>query len=104
MDATNTFEFSGKALRRWKLTFAALVFCGAWVCSTRAVDLDSARKQFISGQYTNCIAQCEQAIADREYEEEWRALLVKSQFAVGPYGQAGITRSNALDRYSWSAP
>jgi hypothetical protein len=35
-----------------------------------AADLATARKEFIAGQYAKCIALCEEAIADREYEEE----------------------------------
>ena len=54
--------------------------------------------------YSNCAAVSAQAIADREYEEEWRSLLAKSQFALGRYVEAGVTLSNALDRYSWSVP
>jgi len=99
MDAARKFRTSAVACFTCAIVFALL---GA--AALRAADLDSARKQFISGQYNDCIKQCEQAIADREYEEEWRALLVKSQFAVGQYEQAGVTLSNALDRYSWSVP
>lgn len=69
-----------------------------------SADLSSARQQFISGQYSNCAALCEQAIADSEYEEDWRALLVNSLVASGRYEQAGLVLSNALDRYSWSIP
>ena len=54
-----------------------------------AADLATARKEFIAGQYAKCIALCEEAIADREYEEEWRSLLVRSLSAVGKYEQAG---------------
>jgi tetratricopeptide (TPR) repeat protein len=72
--------------------------------SVHAADLATARKEFIAGRYTKCAALCEEAIADREYEEEWRSLLVRSLFALGKYEQAGTTLSNALDRYSWSVP
>ncbi|HWN94905.1 MAG TPA: hypothetical protein VNT99_07720, partial [Methylomirabilota bacterium] len=41
---------------------------------------------------------------EREYEEEWRTLLARSLCRVGQYEKAGITMSNALDRYSWSIP
>jgi len=69
-----------------------------------AADLITARKEFIAGHYVKCIALCEEAIAEREYEEEWRSLLVRSLSAVGKYEQAGLVLSNALDRYSWSIP
>ena len=90
---------------RYFVQTAVFAFIVALVCcAAHAAELDAARKQFISGQYAECIKQCEQAIADREYEEEWRVLLIKSQFAVGEYEKAGLTLSNALDRYSWSVP
>ncbi|HEY0548609.1 MAG TPA: hypothetical protein VGF13_03350, partial [Verrucomicrobiae bacterium] len=72
--------------------------------SLRAADIATARQQLISGDYTNCVATCEQAIANFEYEEEWRVLLVKSLVAIGKYPEAGTVISNALDRYSWSIP
>ncbi len=72
--------------------------------AAQAADLPKARQQFIAGQYTNCTALCEQAIAEFEYEEEWRALLVRSLAASGQYEKAGTVLSNALERYSWSIP
>jgi len=81
----------------------ALLFATSHL-SVRAADLAGAREQFISGQYTNCAALCQQAIASSEYEEEWRVLLVKSLAAAGQYEQAGGVLSNALERYSWSLP
>src|SRR4051812_13820638 len=83
----------------WVLFAATLA-----AANSLAADLDSARKQFIAGNYSNCVAECEQAIADREYEEEWRTLLAKSLVAIGKYEKAGLVISNALDRYSWSIP
>lgn len=82
---------------------AVLLLLGlAW--SAPGADLESARKHFIAGLYTNCIKECEQAIADYEYQEEWRLLLVKSLAATGQYERAGAAISNALERYSWSIP
>jgi tetratricopeptide (TPR) repeat protein len=86
---------------RW-LFLAVLFICA--VTSGRAADIATARQQLISGDYTNCVATCEQAIASFEYEDEWRVLLVKSLVAIGKYPEAGTVISNALDRYSWSIP
>src|SRR6185503_21045057 len=91
-----------KLFRHW-LFLAALLFVCA-VNGLPAADLASARKQLIAGDYTNCVATCEQAIANFEYEEEWRVLLVKSLVAIGRYPEAGTVISNALERYSWSFP
>jgi tetratricopeptide (TPR) repeat protein len=69
-----------------------------------AAELSDARKQFLAGQYTNCIITCRQALANSAYQEEWHELLARSQFAVGNYEQAGLSLSNALERFSWSLP
>src|SRR5688500_7639990 len=87
--------------RRW--LFLAVLFIYS-ITSLRAADLATARQQLISGDYTNCVTTCEQAIANFEYEEEWRVLLVRSLVAIGKYPEAGTVISNALDRYSWSIP
>jgi tetratricopeptide (TPR) repeat protein len=81
---------------------ALFVLGSAWLAE--GADLDSARKNFIAGRYAKCIAECKEAIADYEYHEEWRSLLVRSLAATGEYEQAGAVLSNALDRYSWSIP
>jgi tetratricopeptide (TPR) repeat protein len=70
----------------------------------QAADLISAREHFLHGHYSNCIVECQQAVAEREYEEEWRTLLVNSLCAVGQFQEAAAVISNALDRYSWSIP
>src|SRR5262249_16104198 len=49
-----------------------------------------------------CLKTCEQAIAESEYEEEWRLLLTQSQMSLGRYPAALTTISNALNRYSSS--
>jgi len=95
------------AHRRGVYFFAALIAAGlffGFTIAAHSAELSSARQEFIAGHYTNCAALCEQAIAEREYEEEWRVLIVKSLFASGQYEQAGTILSNALDRYSWSIP
>src|SRR5262245_16370576 len=66
------------------------------------VELADARKQFIGGQYEECIKTTEQAISDPEYKEEWRLLLAQPQLALGRYPAALTTVSNALNRYSSS--
>lgn len=81
---------------------AAILF--AVLTSGHAAQLDSAREHFIAGRYAKCIAECKEAIADFEYQEEWRSLLVRSLAATGQYEEAGTVLSNALDRYSWSIP
>src|SRR5262245_9494551 len=73
-----------------KIVFACagLLIWFSLACALHSADLEEVRKQFLSGQYSNCIRACEQAIADREYSEEWRLLLVQSLMATGRYTNA----------------
>ncbi len=83
---------------------AMMLLCLCLAAAVHAVELTNARQQFISGRYTNCIATCREAIADYSYQEEWHELLVKSEFSIGRYEQAGLSLSNALERFTWSVP
>ncbi len=85
-----------------KFCCAALLIL--FVVASRGAELADARKQFLSGQYTNCATTCREALTDYAYQEEWHELLVKSEFALGRYESAGLALSNALQRFSWSIP
>jgi tetratricopeptide (TPR) repeat protein len=64
-----------------------------------AAEVEDARKQFISGQYQECIKTCQQAVDDQEYGEEWRLLLIQSLMTVGQYTNAQNVLTNNLNRY-----
>src|ERR1051325_3236965 len=104
MRARIQFSSAHRATRAHHFVWLVGVMVLGFIPMLRAAELESARKKFISGSYSNCIAECEQAIAEREYEEEWRILLTRSLAAIGEYPRAGVVLSNALDRYSWSIP
>src|SRR5438067_2234962 len=72
--------------------------------SLQAADLEETRQQFIQGQYSNCIHGCEQAIADQEYNEDWRLLLIQSMMTLGRYTNALSVLTTNLERYSSSLP
>src|ERR1041385_4965233 len=82
---------------QWFPGFAAvcLLICGRPVF---AADIEQARKLFISGDYSGCIRLCEQAVRDRERDEEWPLLLTKSLLATGRYPEARSALTNALTR------
>jgi tetratricopeptide (TPR) repeat protein len=88
---------------RW---FAPLLAAAAIVCwiapPGSAADLDDVRPLFIKGEYTKCIKACQEAIAEREFSEEWRLLLVESLMAVGRYTNALSVVQTNLSRYPWS--
>ncbi|HYV26684.1 MAG TPA: tetratricopeptide repeat protein, partial [Candidatus Eisenbacteria bacterium] len=65
-------------------------------------DLQKAQKDFLSGNYSNCIRVCEQAIRQNDFDEEWLLLLAQSLLTIGRYPDARSVVSNALPRYSTS--
>jgi len=94
---------SRRALRfRASVAVVSLLFVSS--LHGAAAELADARRQFLSGQYSNCIATCREAIADYSYQEEWHELITRAQFVTGDYEGAGRSISNALQRFSWSVP
>src|SRR5688572_866857 len=67
-----------------------------------AADLEDARKDFLKGNYENCIEAAEEAIKDRFADEEWRHLLIRSYLTTGKYAEALEATTTAMRRYSWS--
>jgi len=65
----------------------------------RAADIDDARQEFRHGNYSHCIRLCKKAIADQEYDEEWRLLLIQSMMTVGQYANALSVLATNLERY-----
>ena len=85
---------SAKCVRRFAVVFLLLCFL-----PVSAADLEQCRKLFITGEYSECIRLSEQAVRERERNEEWAVLLVKSLLAVGRYPEAEGALTNALSRY-----
>src|SRR5207247_702392 len=67
-----------------------------------AADVEDAQKQFIAGDYTNCIRVCEQAVGARDGSEEWKLLLAQSLLTVGRYTNALAVISSALAQHASS--
>ena len=64
-----------------------------------AADLQQARKEFISGNYTNCVRLAEQAINASDPDEDWRLLLTSSLMTLGQYTNAQAVITTNLSRY-----
>ena len=77
----------------------AAVFLLVCLWPAAAADLSQARKLFLSGDYSECVRLSEQAIRDRERDEEWPLLLMKSLLATGRYPEAQSALTNALSRH-----
>src|SRR5438445_2190202 len=67
-----------------------------------AADVADVRQQFINGQYQECYRNCQQAIAEQEYGEEWRLLGIQALLEMGQYTKALELLTASLDRYSSS--
>jgi tetratricopeptide (TPR) repeat protein len=74
------------------------VFISLWaaavVVGAADIDLERTRGHFVKGDYDQCIAECEAALAERLRNEEWSLLMARSQMALGQYPEA---RTNLLD-------
>ena len=88
-----------KAFSRTKCVrrFAAV---GLLLClwPVAAVDLEECRKLFVTGNYSECISRCEEAVR-KQRDEEWAMLLMKSLLATGRYPEAEAVLTNALPLY-----
>ena len=71
--------------------------------------MKEAQQQFISGDYSGCIASAQQALKTGEESEEWPLLLSQSLLATGQFPEARFVITNALEhhrrniRLSWQA-
>lgn len=93
----------------WKVLLLAAALAGAGTgrgAETESVaaplELEQVQSMFVQGQYGECIAAAAQAIAEGEYEEDWRLVLTESYLATGQYASAHQVVTNALRRYSTS--
>lgn len=66
--------------------------------TAQADDLDDAKEQFSTGDYTKCVETLEQAIKDGARGEERQVLLSKALLTLGRYPDALTAITNALRR------
>ena len=67
-----------------------------------AADLDEGRKQFLRGDYAECIQLAQEGIRDNTRDEEWPLLLIQSLLAVGRYADAASTLTESVARHRYS--
>lgn len=81
--------------RAWLSCIVLLVM----VLRASSADLESVRKLYLKGEYTEVIKQASQAVSDYSWDEQWAVLLARSQMATGRYSDAESTIVSALLRY-----
>jgi tetratricopeptide (TPR) repeat protein len=65
-------------------------------------DIDATRHLLITGKYEAVIENAEKAIAGKDRDDDWSALLMRSQLALGKYREAYKVATNTVKRYSSS--
>jgi tetratricopeptide (TPR) repeat protein len=84
-------------------------FCWRWCLLLLAgalpvfsADLDDGRKDFLKGEYEDCIKAAEEALKAPYADEEWRHLLIRSYLTTGRYNEALEAVKAGSRRYSAS--
>ncbi|MHC4744539.1 MAG: hypothetical protein ACYS8Z_21705, partial [Planctomycetota bacterium] len=94
-----------KTISHFRSPFAML-FCISLLFGfslrSAAVEIETCREQFRTGQYAECIETAKTAIEERAFSAEWRALMIRSQLALGQYNEAAEDANSVLDHYSLS--
>src|ERR1051326_5184326 len=67
-----------------------------------AAELEQGRKLFVSGDYAGCTRLCEEAVRDRQRDEEWPLLWMKSLLATGHYPEAQRSEEHTSELQSHS--
>ncbi len=76
---------------------------GGMISFAPAQELDATRTLFLKGNYSECLAACEEAQAKELLREaEWRWLQAQALLTVGRYSEAELVVSNALLRSTGS--
>lgn len=76
-------------LRRWFFGCGLFLF----IAHSQAQSLEQAQRDFLTGRYDAAINAAQKRVTARDYQDDWRILLVKGLLMVGRYGEA---RSNAV--------
>lgn len=53
-----------------------------------AIDLETTRRQFKTGQYAQCLESANTAVEEGAYQTAWRTLAIRSLMALGRYDEA----------------
>jgi len=68
--------------------------------NANAQSLEDMQWQYSQGNYAEVIQTAQKRVAENEYNNEWRQLLVKSLLTVGRYTEAHTNALAGLDNYS----
>lgn len=81
-----------------------MVWSALFILRLEAANLKEAQQQFLSGDYSHCIAAAREGIRDESAQEDWATLLAQALLAIGQYPQALSAITNVLEHDRWSLP
>jgi tetratricopeptide (TPR) repeat protein len=82
----------------------AAIILASWFggITAPAEDLKQAREQLVSGNYAECVATAERALAAEPGNAEWQLLLSRAYIMTGQYAAAQRVITNALAQNRWN--
>jgi len=92
--------FPAAALGLW----LALGIGLASVPRASAADLKELQALFQKGEYQECLRLAQRGLADNNYSQSWRLLMIQAQLAVGDYVGADAAVADALERFPRNIP
>jgi tetratricopeptide (TPR) repeat protein len=73
------------------------ILLGALPLQSAGIDLEQTHRLYLTGQYEDCLRECQEAIGDDLRGEEWILLLARAQMALGRYSEAAQLLVDSLD-------
>src|SRR5438876_6183068 len=95
--AVRASQASRCQVRDWVVcAFAVLLLLIA--VPSRAQSIEAAQKLLRAGNYAECAATCDRAIASSDWRESWWLLKIRAELATGLYAEALKTYESGLPR------
>ncbi|MEC9080625.1 MAG: tetratricopeptide repeat protein [Verrucomicrobiota bacterium] len=90
----------GSMLRFFPYCMLFVLFCLA-LGQVQAATLKEAREFYAIGEYAKAIESCEKAISEKEYDTDWRLLLLRARLSIGRYPEAARFATELLENYRY---
>ena len=87
-------------LRFFPYCMLFVLFCLA-LGQVQAATLKEAREFYAIGEYAKAIESCEKAISEKEYDTDWRLLLLRARLSIGRYPEAARFATELLENYRY---
>jgi tetratricopeptide (TPR) repeat protein len=97
-------SFGGRlrSVRQW--WWIGGVCCALFTGSLTAADVKELQALYQKGDYQKCLRLAKSELADNNYSQAWRLILIQAQLAVGDYEGANAAITEAIDRFPRNIP